>query len=160
MAAKKTNAKKSNARKPSRSARVATAAAGGYIFANPQPTPDDYSGFSQADLDADSDVKAAEHLEPFPASRKPEVMSLDQVIGTDPVALITTAKSITFHCVGDTGGIKEPSKQFAVADAMANDLAGKNYQNGLPAFFYHLGDVVPTATTTPQSSPSPAITMA
>jgi hypothetical protein len=44
--------------------------------------------------------------------------------------------------VGDTGGVKEPSKQFAVADAMANDLAGKTYQTGLPAFFYHLGDVV------------------
>lgn len=115
---------------------------GGYVFADPQPTPDDYSGFSKKDVMADSAIKAAPHLEPFPASRKPEVLSLDQVLGAAETAKITAAGSIVFHAVGGTGGIKEPSKQFAVADAMAGDLAGKTYQSARPAFFYHLGDVV------------------
>ena len=118
------------------------AAGGGFVFADPKPTPDDYSGFSKADVLADSNIKAAPHLEPFPASRKPEVLSLDQVLGADETAQIKAAGNIVFHSVGDTGGIKEPSKQFAVADAMAVDLEGKTYQNGRPAFFFHLGDVV------------------
>jgi predicted phosphodiesterase len=63
------------------------------------------------------------------------------VLGGD-LQQITASGSITFHCVGDTGGIHEPQNQFAVADAMAADLAGKSYQSGKPAFFYHLGDVV------------------
>jgi hypothetical protein len=116
--------------------------AGGFAFGNPKPTPDDYTTFSTQDILADTDVKAAVHIEPFPASRKPEVLSLDAVIGTDSTTQIQAAKSIVIHCVGDTGGIKEPSKQFAVADAMANDIGAKTYQNGRPAFFYHLGDVV------------------
>jgi hypothetical protein len=115
---------------------------GGFAFANPKPTPDDYSGFSQQVLEADSQVKAADHLEPFPAPRTPTVLSLDQVLDATDVAQISAAGSITFHSVGDTGGVKEPSKQFAVADAMAADLDGKTYQTGRPAFFYHLGDVV------------------
>src|SRR5215472_8441449 len=116
--------------------------AGGFVFANPKQTPDDYSGFSKADVMADTKAKAAQHLEPFPASRKPEVLSLDQVIGASETAKIKAAGSIVFHSAGDTGGIREPSKQFAVADAMANDIGAKTYQNSRPAFFYHLGDVV------------------
>jgi hypothetical protein len=69
-------------------------------------------------------------------------MALDQVLGASVVAQIQSAGSIVFHAVGDTGGVKEPSHQFAVADALTADLAGKTWQTGLPAFFYHLGDVV------------------
>lgn len=126
----------------SRAAAKNVAPAGGFSFGNPKPTPDDYTGFSQADLQGDSAVKSSPNLEPFPASRTPEVLSLDTVLGTAATTSIQAAGSIVFHCVGDTGGIKEPSKQFAVADAMANDQAGKTYQNGRPTFFYHLGDVV------------------
>jgi Calcineurin-like phosphoesterase len=39
--------------------------------------------------------------------------------------------------VGDTGGIHSPQFQFAVADAMADDVATSNV-----SFWYHLGDVV------------------
>ncbi|MGC2121400.1 MAG: metallophosphoesterase, partial [Xanthobacteraceae bacterium] len=70
------------------------------------------------------------------------MLALDAILGAAATQQITAAKSITMHCVGDTGGIHEPTNQFAVADAMAADLAGKTYQNGKPAFFYHLGDVV------------------
>jgi hypothetical protein len=44
--------------------------------------------------------------------------------------------------VGDTGGVVRAEPQLAVADAMAADLARKSYASALPAFFYHLGDVV------------------
>lgn len=47
---------------------------------------------------------------------------------------------LTFHCVGDTGGIKKPDYQTNVANAMIADLelpAAK-----VPSFFYHIGDVV------------------
>ena len=144
MTPKKKPTPKKNPTKPKGKATPAgaRAALGGFAFANPKTTPDDYSGFSKSDVLGDSAIKAAPNLEPFPASRKPEVLSLDQVLGTAEVQKITLAGSIVFHSVGDTGGIKEPSKQFAVADAMANDLSGKTWQAGRPAFFFHLGDVV------------------
>jgi hypothetical protein len=123
-------------------AAKASAAAGGFVFANPTSTPDDYSGFTTQEIDADSNVKSATQLQAFLNSRQPAVLSLSQVLGQAAVDAITNTGTIVFHSVGDTGGVKEPSKQFAVADAMANDLAGKTYQTGLPAFFYHLGDVV------------------
>jgi hypothetical protein len=134
MATKKKNGKKS--------ARAAAAPASSYVFADPKPTPDDYSNFTQAETDADANAKSSSSLEPFPTTQSPGVMNLSQILGASNVAQISSAKAIVFHCVGDTGGVKEPSKQFAVADAMAADLENKSYANGLPAFFYHLGDVV------------------
>ena len=47
---------------------------------------------------------------------------------------------ISFHTVGDTGGIKQSDYQTSIAAAMKSDLfqsAGER-----PSFFYHLGDVV------------------
>ncbi len=121
---------------------LTTGAAGGFVFADPKPTPDDYSGFTKQDLMADSNAKISQNLEPFPTSRAPQLIRLSQVVGASAIAQINSAGSIVFHCVGDTGGVKEPSKQFAVADTMTSDLAGRTYPTGRPAFFYHLGDVV------------------
>ncbi len=45
-----------------------------------------------------------------------------------------------FHCVGDTGGVKDPEYQTDVATAMKADLEAA--ADELPRFFYHLGDVV------------------
>lgn len=153
MAAKKQarkSAGKASLKKPAKvrvsfrsMALKATPTSGGFLFANPTPSPDDYGSFSQADVFADSNVQASTAILPIPKSwRQPEVLGLDQVLDATQISQIETAGQIVFHVVGDTGGIKEPSKQFAVADAMSTDLAGKNYQTGLPAFFYHLGDVV------------------
>ena len=115
----------------------------GFVFANPKLTADDYGNFSKADVFADSGATPSLQLQPVPAPWKtPSELSLSQVLGAATVAQITAAKNITFHCVGDTGGIHDPAKQFAVADAMANDLGSKTYANGIPAFFFHLGDVV------------------
>jgi Calcineurin-like phosphoesterase len=146
MVAKKSTGKPAGKTRSGKASVVAkakaNAAASGFVFANPTSSPDDYSGFTTQEKEADSNVQAAAYLQPFPKSRQPEVLSLSQVLGQTAVDAITKAGSIVFHSVGDTGGVKEPSKQFAVADAMAKDLAGKTYQTGQPAFFYHLGDVV------------------
>jgi hypothetical protein len=63
-------------------------------------------------------------------------MELASVLGAAATEKIEQAGQITFHTVGDTGGIHSPQFQFAVADAMAEDSA-----KGV-SFFYHLGDVV------------------
>ncbi len=145
MVAKKSSKKPAGKASPGKASVTSKArtTAGGFVFANPRPSPDDYGNFSQADVFADSNVTASTTLQPIPKSwRQPEVLDLAQVLPPTQIQQIQAAKSIVFHTVGDSGGVKEPSKQFAVADAMANDLQGKTYQNGLPAFFYHLGDVV------------------
>jgi hypothetical protein len=119
------------------------AAAAGFAFANPQPSSDNFDVFTKNDIQADSALKASDLLQPIPKPRvDPPVLALDAILGSAAVQQITAAQSITFHCVGDTGGIHEPADQFAVADAMATDLDGKTYRNGRSAFFYHLGDVV------------------
>jgi hypothetical protein len=144
-------AAKKSSRKPGKSARTSKVSAAGnakpvagrFVFANPKASSDDYGNFTQADVFADSNVQASASLQPVPKSwRQPEVLGLDQVLSPADIQQIQASGSIVFHTVGDTGGIKEPSKQFAVADAMVSDLQAKTYKNGLAAFFYHLGDVV------------------
>jgi hypothetical protein len=118
-------------------------ASSGFAFANPQPSPDDYNEFDPQDVAADSSVAELPDTEVIPAPWKtPPVMSLSDVIGANASQQIQTAGKIVFHSVGDTGGVKEPSHQFAVADAMSADIGTETPANGRPAFFYHLGDVV------------------
>ncbi len=70
---------------------------------------------------------------PEPVGESPYRLALADVIGvTDPT------RALRFHCVGDTGGWRDPGPQRAVAAAMAAEL-----HDATPArFFYHLGDVV------------------
>lgn len=63
-------------------------------------------------------------------------MDLASVIGAAAANKIQEGGSITFHTVGDTGGIHNPEFQFAVADALADDLSKG------ASFWYHLGDVI------------------
>ena len=115
----------------------------GFAFANPQPSPDNFDEFNPQDVYADSSIQATPVTEPIPAPWKtPPVMSLSDVLGASAIAEIQASEQIVFHAAGDTGGIKEPSHQFAVADAMSADIGGKSYASGRPALFYHLGDVV------------------
>lgn len=115
----------------------------GFAFADPRPSPDDFNTLNPQDVFADSKIYAAPVPEAIPAPwRTPPVMALDEVLGNRAVQQIRDSGRIVFHSVGDTGGIKEPSHQFAVADAMTGDLSGKDYKGGRAAFFYHLGDVV------------------
>ncbi|MGC1493002.1 MAG: metallophosphoesterase [Candidatus Acidiferrum sp.] len=115
----------------------------GFAFADPQPSKDNFDEFNPQDVYADSNVKASQLLEAIPAPWKtPPVMSLGDVLSASAVQAIQNAGQIVFHSAGDTGGVKEPSHQFAVADAMAADVGELAYGAGRPAFFYHLGDVV------------------
>ena len=115
----------------------------GFAFANPQPSPDNYNEFDPQDVAADSGISEIQTTEAIPAPWKtPPVMSLSDVIGANASQEIQNSGKIVFHSTGDTGGVKEPSHQFAVADAMSADIGTETYADGRPAFFYHLGDVV------------------
>jgi hypothetical protein len=115
----------------------------GFAFANPHPSPDNFNEFDPQDVFADSKIAATQVIEPIPAPwKKPPVMSLADVVDAASIQAIQKAGKIVFHSAGDTGGIKEPSHQFAVADALASDIGGESFGAGRPAFFYHLGDVV------------------
>ena len=105
-------------------------------FGDPDLTPDNFSSFSQQEISADTKAKGNEQLEPIPPARSTTPMDLASVIGTDVVQKLQDTGKIVFHTVGDTGGIHSPQFQFAVADAMADDLSSG------AAFWYHLGDVV------------------
>ena len=112
----------------------------GFAFADPQASVDNFTSFSKADLAADTALKANQVVEQIPPPRKnPPVISLSDVLPSG--ALNAYADRLTFHCVGDTGGIKTPSHQFLVADKMIEDFAASD-PSARPAFFYHLGDVV------------------
>jgi hypothetical protein len=105
-------------------------------FADPKITPDDFSRFSKREITADEKQKAIEQLEPFPPARSTAPMDLASVIGSEATKTIQNAGKITFHTVGDTGGVHSPQLQVAVADAMASDTSSG------ACFWYHLGDVV------------------
>jgi hypothetical protein len=106
-------------------------------FGDPNLTPDNFSSFSKQEISADAKAKGLEQLEPIPPARSTTPIELASVIGDDLVQKIESAGKITFHAVGDTGGIHTPQYQFAVADAMAADQASSG-----ASFWYHLGDVV------------------
>ncbi len=130
MAPKKTTKKKT--------ATAATKTS--FVFADQQPSPDNFTSFSKADLAADTAIKAHQVIEQIPPPRvNPPVMSLSDVLPSG--TLNAYSDRITFHCVGDTGGIKTPSHQFLVAQKMVEDFADPD-PSARPAFFYHLGDVV------------------
>ena len=70
---------------------------------------------------------------PHPVGKTPYHLSLDSVLSQGEIQKIVDSQSITFHCVGDTGGVKSPAPQKLVANGLENTEA---------SFFYHLGDVV------------------
>ena len=105
-------------------------------FADPDLTPDNFSQFSKQQISADAAAKALEQLEPIPPVRSTTPMDLTAVLGPTAAQAIQKSGQITFHAVGDTGGIHNPEFQFAVGDAMASDTKGG------AVFWYHLGDVV------------------
>lgn len=114
-----------------------------FTFANPTYTADNFYQYSAGDLAGDKNLQELAVLEAIPKPRvNPPVFDLGSVLGADAVAQIQAAGKLVFHSMGDTGGIIRAEPQLAVSDAMAADLAGKTYATGLPAFFFHLGDVV------------------
>jgi acid phosphatase type 7 len=60
-------------------------------------------------------------------------LALDDVLSSNEIQTIMDDGSITFHCMGDTGGVKDPVPEQLVANGLESTKA---------SFFYHLGDVV------------------
>ena len=92
-------------------------------------------------------------FEPIPAQftqgrQAPFRMGLNEVLTADEVQEITQAGSMAFHCMGDTGGVKNPEPQKLVERGLEQSLHGGAIAPSLrgaamaPAFCYHLGDVV------------------
>jgi Calcineurin-like phosphoesterase/Iron/zinc purple acid phosphatase-like protein C len=81
---------------------------------------------------------------PPPRDSKNLLLSLADVYGAEgnaKVAVITKAKQIVFHAVGDTGPTSGPRTVQEVADKMCGDMQEVNARD-VPSFFFHLGDVV------------------
>ncbi len=70
---------------------------------------------------------------PKPTGKEPYHLSLDSVLTPGEIKKIIDSQNITFHCIGDTGGVKQPAPQTLVANGLEHTEAD---------FFYHLGDVV------------------
>lgn len=68
-------------------------------------------------------------------------LPLAAILGSDEVMTLQDSGQIVFHMVGDTGGFNGTDSQEAVAEAMEAQIHGAAV-NAVPAFFYHLGDVV------------------
>ena len=115
----------------------------GFTFANPTYTADNFFSYSAGDIEADAKLKEEQITEPIPAPRvEPPIFDLSAVLPAPAITQIQAAGKLVFHTVGDTGGVVKAEPQLAVADAMAADLGNKTYSSGMPAFFFHLGDVV------------------
>lgn len=74
---------------------------------------------------------------PQPTGQTPYRLSLADILPADQILQIKNSGTMSFHAIGDTGGIINGTPQQNVADAMEQDFASSK-----PAFFYHLGDVV------------------
>jgi hypothetical protein len=115
----------------------------GFTFANPTYTADNFVTYSAGQIEADSALQELQVIETIPAPRvQPPVMDLGAVLPAAAIAEIQAAGQLVFHSIGDSGGVVRAEPQLAVADALCADLKGKTYATGLPAFCFHLGDVV------------------
>lgn len=74
---------------------------------------------------------------PPPTGTKPYRLSLEDILPPEQISKISASGAISFHTIGDTGGIVNGTPQQTVADAMETDALKSG-----AAFFYHLGDVV------------------
>ncbi len=77
---------------------------------------------------------------PAPTGKPPFRLDLSELV-PDAVAAAEKAGGMSFHMVGDTGGVKDPTPQLLVARGLEQDAAIAG-PYGRPAFFYHLGDVI------------------
>jgi hypothetical protein len=75
---------------------------------------------------------------PPPLGLPPYRLPLAGVLSPSELSAIRRAGRLRFHCVGDTGGLRNPGPQQAVTAAMASELVGEDPVR----FFYHLGDLV------------------
>jgi 3',5'-cyclic AMP phosphodiesterase CpdA len=126
----------------------------GRLFADPAPTPDETSfqvdNTSVQYYDSPYYLLHRNDLQAVPKPSSPEPrLDLADVLPAQAVAAIAAAKKLVFHAVGDTGAAKVDHNQSvrqaiaheaSVADAMTADV--KRTGVAVPAFLFHLGDVV------------------
>jgi hypothetical protein len=77
---------------------------------------------------------------PPPNGAPPFRFDLAQLLHADALAAITRAGKLVFHSVGDTGD--ERGTQMDFVAAMMTDDHDASAAEAVPAFFYHLGDIV------------------
>jgi len=77
---------------------------------------------------------------PTPNGPAPYRFDLSQLLSADTVQQITNTGTLVFHSVGDTGDDRGKEMDF-VAAMMTEDYDASPASH-VPAFFYHLGDVV------------------
>ena len=85
----------------------------------------------------------------FAQGRNPPFrIDLGDILTTEELQEITHAGSLSFHCMGDTGGVRHPEPQRLVERGLEQSLHKGNIAPSLrgasmaPSFCYHLGDVV------------------
>jgi hypothetical protein len=118
----------------------------GQLFGDPEPGPDETA--FQVDNTSDEYYDSPYYKQhendvlAVPTGPPAAPMDLQDVLGADFLAPILAARKIHFHVVGDTGASSTSaiSHEASVADAMAADLSGD--ATAVPAFFFHLGDVI------------------
>jgi hypothetical protein len=76
---------------------------------------------------------------PPPTGEPPFRLDLAAVIGAEAADAIARRGTMSFHTVGDTGGVNSPQPQAIVTTWMENDFDAADPK---PSFFFHLGDVV------------------
>ena len=77
---------------------------------------------------------------PAPNGQSPFRFALSDLLHPDEVERITQHGKLVFHSVGDTGDERGKEMDF-VAEMMTDDYDASS-ADAVPAFFYHLGDVV------------------
>jgi hypothetical protein len=85
-------------------------------------------------------------LQAIPTPRDPNslVLLLQAAWGSNGakrIQAIQAAKKVVFHAAGDTGPTNGPATLTSVVDKMNADFNEAD-PTDIPAFFYHLGDVV------------------
>src|SRR5919201_2938924 len=92
-----------------------------------------------AEREAFSPPPQPEQPLPPPTGQPPFRLDLADVVGAEAASAIENRGTLTFHTVGDTGGVKSPEPQEIVTMWMEHDF---DTVDPPPSFFYHLGDVV------------------
>jgi hypothetical protein len=77
---------------------------------------------------------------PTPLGAPPFRFDLSQLLHPEEVARIASAGKLVFHSVGDTGDAR--GRQMDFVAAMMTEDYDTSADGEVPAFFYHLGDVV------------------
>jgi hypothetical protein len=127
----------------------------GQFYADPKPSPDETAfqvdNTSDAYYNSPYYVQHQYQVQPIPPPRSGALpyLNLSDFLPESLIDSINAAGQIVFHSVGDTGAAKVSKTQTeavaiaqeaGVADAMVADMQSGG--DNMPAFFFHLGDVI------------------